>query len=96
LTKDPKQILAENNLTNVIKEHTRITDSPKTLIVFAITSNPTKILKNGTYRTGISDHDLIFVAVNLFQKKVPHKLISVRNYKDIDIDKIKCDLEAAP
>jgi len=26
LTKDLKQILAENNLTNAIKEHTRITE----------------------------------------------------------------------
>jgi len=45
LTKDLKQILAENNLTNAIKEHTRITDSSKTIINLAITSTQQKSLK---------------------------------------------------
>ena len=57
LTRTFKQILAEYNLVNVIREYTRITASSKSLIDHAITANPSKILKSGTYGTGISDHD---------------------------------------
>ena len=96
LTRTFKQILAEYNLVNVIREYTRITVSSKSLIDHAITANPSKILKSGTYGTGISDHDLIFVILKLSQKMVPSKLISVQNYRNVDTQKIKNDLEAVP
>lgn len=77
-TRDFKQTLAGHNLTNVITNYTRITVTSKTLIDLAITANPEKIAKSGTYSSGLSDHDLIFAIVNLHRKKVPPKLISVR------------------
>ena len=96
LTKDFKQILAAHSLTNVIMNFTRITATSKTLIDLAITANPDKLIKSGTYAMGLSDHDLIFIIIQLHRTKNPPKIISVRNYKDIDTAKIKTELETVP
>ena len=96
LTRDFKQLLAGQNLVNHIKDYTRITDSSKTLIDLAITASQSKVTKSGTFGTGISDHDLIYVVVNSFRKKASPKLIPVRNYKGVDIVKIKDDLDSVP
>ena len=48
LTKEFIQVLAEHCLTNIITKFTRITATSKTLIDLAITSNPDKVIKNGT------------------------------------------------
>lgn len=96
LTKDFKQTLDRHNLVNVIRTHTRITESSKTLIDLAITADNSKILRSGTHGVGISDHDLIFVVMNLFTRKTPPRLISVRSYKNIDTIKIKQELETVP
>ena len=96
LTRDFKQLLAEKNLVNHIKDYTRITDSSKTLIDLVITASPSKVTKSVTFGTGISDRDLMYVVVNLFRKKTPPKLIPVRNYKGVDIVKIKDDIESVP
>ena len=84
------------NLTNIIKKHTRITDKSKTLIDLAISSNTSKIAQSGTHETGISDHDLIFATFNMSKPKFPPKLITVRNYKGVDTEKAKHDLECVP
>ena len=44
----------------------------------------------------ISDHDLIYIIFNLLRKKTTPKLIPVRNYKNIDTNKVKQDLESVP
>ena len=59
------------NLTNIIKKHTRITDKSKTLIDLVISSNISKIAQSGTYESGISDHDLIFVTFIMSKPKFP-------------------------
>ncbi len=96
LTKDFQQVLAGHSLTNVITKYTRITATSKTLIDLAITSTPDKVIKNGTYAMGLSDHDLIYIIVNLRRKKTPPKVIPVRNYKNIDTVKLNKDLETCP
>ena len=96
LTKDFKQVLAEYCLTNVIMKYTRITATSETLIDLAITSNSDKVIKKGTYAMGLSDHDLIYLIINLRRKRSPPKLISVRNYKNINTSKLNEDLEACP
>ena len=80
-------------MQNVISSHTRITDHSKTLIDFAITGNPSKITNSGAHATDISDHDFIYISINLFRQKAQPKLIYVRNYNKIDIDKVRLDLE---
>ena len=92
LTKTPRNpltnklmlLLNQCYMGNVIKDHTRISDHSKSLIDLAITGNPSKITNSGTHATCISDHDLIYISINLFRQKVPPKLIYIRNYKNIN------------
>ena len=96
LSNDLKQMLAGANLSNVIKNHTRITDHSRTLIDLAITADVSKIKQSGSHGTGISDHDLIYTTINLLKPRIPPKLITVRNYKHIDSARIKQELESVP
>ena len=96
LTKDFNQVLAGHSLSNVIMNYTRITASSQTLIDLAITSNPTKVIKKGTYAMGLSDHDLIFMNIKLRRQTTKPRLIYVRNYKNIDTVKLDQDLETCP
>ena len=91
-----RRILYTQNLTNVIKDPTRINNKSSTLIDHAITSNPAKVTNSGSFDTCISDHNLIFVVFKLFQKHKPPKLITVRNYKNVNTNKLQQDLENSP
>ena len=86
-----------NNLTNMIKEATRITETSSTLIDLALTTNPSYVNNNGSFNTCISDHNLIYTTFKVFykQRKLP-KLITVKNKKNIDLNKLKYDLECTP
>ena len=89
--------LARYALQNVIKDFTRITSNSKTLIDLVITTiNNKKILKSGSYDSAISDHNLIFVTMNFFIDRPPAKLTTVKNYKNIDLAKLKSDLDDVP
>ena len=79
------------NLTNVIKDPTRITNKSSTLIDYAITTNPARVTKSGSFDTCISDHNLIFA--NFFRKQKLPKLITVRNYKNMNMINLQHDLE---
>uniref|UniRef100_A0A7M5XB02 Uncharacterized protein n=1 Tax=Clytia hemisphaerica TaxID=252671 RepID=A0A7M5XB02_9CNID len=68
----------------------------KTLIDLAITANPDKITKSGTYAPGISDHDLIYIVIGLRWKRKPPKIIFFKNYRNVDIIKLKEDLDTCP
>ena len=89
-------LLNECNMQNFITSHTRIIVHSKTLIDLAITGNPSKITNSGAHATGISDHDFIYISINLFRQKAQPKLIYVRNYNNIYIDQVRQDLERTP
>ena len=82
LTKTPRNpstnelllLLNECNMQNVITSHTRITDHSKALIDLAITGNPSKITNSGTHATGISDHDFIYISINLKKSRVHNNI----------------------
>lgn len=62
-------ILLRYGWTNLIKTPTRITDRSATLIVLAITADKAKVLNNGSYEAGISNHNFIFVSLKLTKNK---------------------------
>lgn len=89
--------LAKVALQNVIKDYTRITENSKTLIDLAIIPvNDTKILRSGSYGSAISDHNLIYVTMNYFIDRPPPKLRTVKDYKNVDQNKLKQDLSQVP
>ena len=64
LLKAFKQFCSCCNLSQLIKEPTRITDQSSTLIDLILVSNPDKICNSGVIQSGISDHNIIYCIFN--------------------------------
>ncbi|PFX30359.1 hypothetical protein AWC38_SpisGene4831 [Stylophora pistillata] len=93
-----KRILRRFGYFNVIESPTRITASSKSLIDLIIVS-PNLQASNvlaGSIDLGISDRHLIFAAFSTRRSNSKPKLITVRNYKDMDNEKLQSTLEEAP
>ena len=96
LARSLKQTLSSYNLENVIKNYTRITRTSRTLIDHAITAATNKVIISGSYESCISDHNLIYVVYKLYVKPVPPKLITVKNYRNIDTAQLQRDFYSTP
>ena len=93
-----KRILRRFGYFNVIESPTRITANSKSLIDLIIVS-PNLQASNvlaGSIDLGISDHHLIYAAFSTRRSNLKPKFITVRNYKDLDNEKLQRDLEEAP
>ena len=59
------------NMKQLITQSTRVTETSKSLIDVIFTSNPAIIVDSGIVETHISDHYLVFAALNLRMPKPP-------------------------
>ena len=73
------------DLTQLIKEPTRITDSARTLIDLIMVNNEHRIVKSGVVPVPLSDHYLVFciIKVGVLNKSKP-RLIEYRSYKNFN------------
>ena len=74
----------ELNLSQIIKEPTRITTQTRSLLDVIIVTPLTKIKNSGVINTGISDHCLVYCIIKVKTKKPNPKYIHVRSYKRCD------------
>ena len=51
---------------------------------------------SGVFPLGLSDHDLIYATIRLKNERPSPKIIKTRNYKRMDVEKFKHDLERTP
>ena len=100
---DPDNILHRNtiklrsifesfNMHNMIQEATRSTISSISLSQ----QKEDLISSSGVFPLGLSDHDLIYATIRLKNKRPSPKIIKTRNYKRMDVEKFKHDLERPP
>ena len=75
------------DLTQIIKEHTRVTSTTSTLLDHILCNNTEKVCQSGVISIGISDHFLTYctrkVTKGLFKK---HNTVKVRSMKNYDKD----------
>ena len=101
---DPDNILHRNaiklrsifetfNMHNMIQEATRSTISSRSLLDLFVTTTKDLISSSGVFPLGLSDHDLIYATIRLKNKRPPPKFIKTRNYKRMDVETFKHDLE---
>ena len=81
---------------NVVKEPTRITVFLNTTIDLIFTSNKSKVKVAGSYDPGISDHHLIFAVVNLRRQKSSPVIKEVIDFKNVNCELFRQDLNSAP
>ena len=75
------------DLTQLIKEPTRITDSARTLIDLIMVNNEHRIVKSGVVPVPLSDHYLVFciIKVGVLNKSKP-RLIEYRSYTNFNVN----------
>ena len=83
------RILGSFDLHNVIKDLTRTTVTTFTVPDLLITIDTTKIIASGTFDPGLSDHCLVYGIIKLQRKRTPPKYICAKNYKQVNIEKLK-------
>ena len=95
-----KQELNLFDLSQLIDEPTRVTDSSRTTIDHILTNRPDNILQHGVIPTGLSDHYLIFCSRRIskghFKNHSTVKVRSLKSYSsDILLEKL-CSVDWKP
>ena len=92
------QIMELYQLTQLIKNPTRITDLTSSLLDVCITSCPEKILHSDIIHVGFSDHSLIYIVrkINNPFKHKRKKEVEIRNFKNFNSEHFLEDLRKKP
>eukprot|EP00112_Aurelia_sp_Birch-Aquarium-sp1_P008427 Seg1927.10 transcript_id=Seg1927.10/GoldUCD/mRNA.D3Y31 product="hypothetical protein" protein_id=Seg1927.10/GoldUCD/D3Y31 len=91
-----QRILNRYSLKNVTKSPTRIAKTSETLIDLILTSNESKVAKAGTSELSISDHKLVYSIIKLHRARQEPRIITVKNYKNIDTGKLQKTMDSTP
>ena len=84
-------------LSQLINEPTRITETSATLIDHIYTSHPDRIVSSGVVHCGISDHSLVYAIRKIAKTtNLRHKYIISRNFKNFDASAFTDDLKKLP
>ena len=90
-------ILEPFELTQIIKEPTRITKHTSTLLDLIIVNDPSNAKFSGVVDLpGISDHCLVYMAYALRKPKYKPKMITRRDFRKFSEENFKRDMELAP
>ena len=85
------------NLSQLIKQPTRVTENLKTLIDVLLTSTPNLVAETKVIPVSISDHDLVFVSLKLKKERNKPVYIYARSqYKRYNREAFLKDTSNAP
>lgn len=82
--KQLKSLLKAENLTQLIKQPTRITQDSSTLLDVIITNCPQIVSESGVLSMSLSDHDMVYCIRKLNWMKAPSQTKIFRNYANYD------------
>ena len=91
-----QRMLTTFGYSNVIKSPTKITKNSRSLIDLSITSPNLGCIQSGSLDPGTSDHHLLCGVFALVKSKPKPKIFSVKNYKSLDINELKVEMDRAP
>ena len=80
----------------LITKPTRITSHSSTILYVILTNKPEKFKKCNVFDPGLSDHCLNYGIMPLKATQHRSRIISLRSYRNVDMDGLKIDLETAP
>ena len=83
-------------LSQLVDEPTRVTETSSTLIDLILTNRPENILSTGVIHLGISDHSLIYAVRKFKLPRSSPTIKEVRDFKHFSIDEFRADLLQAP
>ena len=88
--------LVQFDCSVINKDFTRVTPTTETMIDLIITNKADLVENIKTADTGISDHNLVSFSMDFKPRKVPPRIVTIRNCKKMEIEKFKLDLQNAP
>ena len=83
---------SQYQLTQVINEHTRVTETTSSLIDVILTNTPENILTSVVLHIGISDHSLVYTVRKFKLSKFRPIVKEVRNFKHFSDSQFSADL----
>ena len=84
------------NLTQLINSPTRITERSQSLIDVIMTTNKEIVTSSGILTSSISDHNLIYLLLDLKVPRAKPSYVSIRSYKSYNPTKFLEDLQFVP
>ena len=96
IKKDKQQLLNFSrtlDLSQLIKEPTRVTEKSRTLIDLVLVNNEHRTVDSGVIPVSLSHHYLIYSVLKASVTKAPPRTIEYRSYKYFDTNSFKKDLE---
>jgi len=81
-----KNLFSNLNLSQLIKEPTRITPTSQSLLDWILVSHPDRFLKVGVMSDCFSDHSIVYCVWKIKLPKSPPRLIKIRQYKKLNSD----------
>ena len=84
------------DLTQLIKEPTRIVDNTRSLIDVILVNNEYRIIKSGVVPISLSDHFLIFCVLKAGVTKAQPRTMEYRSYRQFDANAFNRDLNNVP
>ena len=91
-----KELCASFNLTQLVKEPTRITETKRSLIDVIMATDPTLAESCSVITSSISDHNLVEVTLKISRPKVKSKYVTTRSYSEYAPDSFCEDLSLVP
>ena len=88
-----KTLMKQFNLVQVIRESTHVTKTSSTCLDHVYSNDVSINFKSGIFTLTSSDHSGVFIIRKKYCQKVPSKIISTRNFSNIDWDKVRSELK---
>lgn len=95
-TKKLRALMLQFQLSQLIKQPTRLTATSSTLLDIICTTNKEKIGESGVMHLSISDHSLVYIVRQARSIKLPPKTVSFRNYSRFDNETFIEDVRSTP
>ena len=91
-----KKFATSHDLTQLITEATRVTETCQSLLDVILVNNDHRINDSGVVPVSLSDHYLVYCVLKAGVIKAPPKTIEYRSYKNFDANTFLADLNNVP
>ena len=91
-----KKFATSHDLTQLITEATRVSETSQTLLDVILVNNDRRITDSGVVPVSRSDHYLVYCVLKAGVIKAPPKTIEYRSYKNFDVNTFLAGLNSVP
>jgi hypothetical protein len=92
-----RALITKYNFKQLINKATRVTSTTETLLDLMITNSPHLVVASGVWKSYLADHEITYLVRKKSKLiKDPAKYKYIRNFKNVNNDKLRKSFEEAP